>query len=331
MYMQRTLPLLTSAQKERHVKFSKKVLNNWNLWRQKILWIHYDKKWFYGWVSRNNAKMCEVLGLEWTHTTFIYHKCHIEKVMVITFTAYAFNQNVENGGDGIKLGLYHVQAARIAKKDQKTSHRDANGKLHYDGKVIRYKGEAYLVDCNVTGSDQGSSDQPKFSLMALFRDHIFPKILALVDSSGAYEGYLPVIQGDNAGPHTDASYIKYVTDYCLEKGWKWEPQAPQMPHMNNLDLAVFPMMSKCHSQLLKEYSGKMAPKQEIWEKASMVWSQMGSPEIARGFILAFQIVQKVINNKGDNAFLQSHDFHSSVRSDFYDMSTGVRKHANVVE
>jgi hypothetical protein len=67
------------------------------------------------------------------------------------------------------------------------------------------------------------------------------------------------------------------------------------------------------------------------EKASMVWLQMGPPEIARGFILAFRIAQKVINNKGDNAFPQSRDFHSSVRSDFYDMSTGVRKCANVVE
>jgi hypothetical protein len=29
------------------------------------------------------------------------------------------------------------------------------------------------------------------------------------------------------------------------------PQAPQMPHLNNLDLAVFPMMLKRHSALLK--------------------------------------------------------------------------------
>lgn len=328
-YMQRTLPLLTTEQKKRHVNFATHLRNNWGLPRQKVLWIHYDEKWFYGWVNRSNAKMCEVLGLERSHT-YIYHKCHIEKVMAVAFTAFAFDQNIENGGHGIKLGLYRVQAARIAKRDVKESRRDEDGKIHYDGEIIRYKGDAYLVDCNVTGSDQGSSDKPKFSLMALFRDHVFPEIAALVAPGGAYEGYLPVIQGDNAGPHTDATYIGFVTNYCTEKGWKWEPQAPQMPHMNNLDLAVFPMMSKRHSQLLKEYSGKMAPKEDIWEKASIVWSQMGSPEIARGFILAYRIAAKVIDNKGENTFLQTHDFHSDVRKDFYESPTGVKKRARVV-
>ena len=63
-----------------------------------------------------------------------------------------------------------------------------------------------------------------------------------------------MIQGDNAGPHTDAEYVAFCTETCNEQGWHWEPQAAQMPHMNNLDLAVFPKMSKNHGDLLRLHS-----------------------------------------------------------------------------
>jgi hypothetical protein len=36
------------------------------------------------------------------------------KVMAVAFTAYAFDSNVENGGNCVKLGLDRVQAARVA-------------------------------------------------------------------------------------------------------------------------------------------------------------------------------------------------------------------------
>jgi hypothetical protein len=72
----------------------------------------------------------------------------------------------------------------------------------------------------------------------------------LVGLGGVYEAYQPVFQGDNAGPHVDGAFHAFVKDFCESKGWKWEPQAAQ-PHSNNLDLAVFPMMSKRHSALLK--------------------------------------------------------------------------------
>jgi hypothetical protein len=41
--------------------------------------------------------------------------------------------------------------------------------------------------------------------LSLFRDHIFPKVLDSVSEGGEFEGYLPVFQGDNTGPHIDAS------------------------------------------------------------------------------------------------------------------------------
>jgi hypothetical protein len=92
---------------------------------------------------------------------------------------------------------------------------------------------------------------------------------------------------ETARIHIDKTYHTYVHDYCKLEGWNWEPQAPQMPHMNNLDLTVFPKMLKDHSTLLKKYSNKMAPPEEIWKTAEACWSNLDSASIARCFILAY--------------------------------------------
>ena len=65
----------------------------------------------------------------------------------------------------------------------------------------------------------------------------------MVAPSVKYPEYIVLFQGDNTGPHQDATFLNCVRDHCRGKGWHWEPQAAQMPHMNALDLSVFPCMS----------------------------------------------------------------------------------------
>ena len=325
-YMSKPLPLLSSNQKKKHVEFAQQVREeNWGLPAgTSILLIHYDEKWFYGWTPRTNHKVAEAIGLEKQYS-FLRHRNHVNKVMAVAFTGYAFEGSPENGGNGVKLGFYRCNAARIAKRDVRASRRDENDNLKYDGEVVREKGQAYMVDCCVTGSDAGTSDNPKFSLKSLFEDEIFPRVKSLVKRNGLYGGYIPVIQGDNAGPHIDAEYINFVKDYCKEQGWIWAPQAPQMPHANNLDLAVFPAMSKHHGNLLKNYSQVQAPAEEIWKTALNVWKDMPSSTIARGYVLAYRILKQVIKDKGDNTFLRNNTFHSNVRADFEDTVRGIEK------
>jgi hypothetical protein len=108
------------------------------------------------------------------------------------------------------------------------------------------------MDCCVTGSKEGSADDPKFPLKLVFEHVIFPLTKNLVGPGGQYEGRTTVIiQGDNAGPHNDhAGFMQYATDFCDSNGWHWQPQAAQMPqHMNVLDLSVSPCMSRCHTAL----------------------------------------------------------------------------------
>ena len=154
-------------------------------------------------------KKCELLGLDKTHT-YLYHKGRIDKVMVVALTGFAFDGNMENGGVGVKLGIYRMQGALIAKKTVRSICRNGEGKIKYNGEIMREKGDAYMVYYTVKGADFETSDAPIFSLKYLFKKHILPKIAVLVAPGGYFEGYLPIFQGENAGPHICAIFHNYL-------------------------------------------------------------------------------------------------------------------------
>lgn len=90
-----------------------------------------------------------------------------------------------------------------------------------------------------------------------------------------------------------------------------------MPHANNLDLAVFPCMSKRHTTRLRATRGKtVATHDQIWDSADWVWRHLGGEEIARGYVLAMRLMKKVIAAKGRNGFLHDSMLSSGVRADF---------------
>lgn len=324
-YRERIIPLLTQQQKSRQLTFAKHFLNLWGLppdRTKKILLVHYDEKWFHGLVARSNAKQCPQVGL-FREVLSCYHKNYVNKAMVLAVTGIAFNEDLEKGGHGLKLNLIRVQAAKVAKKRVSECTVDQNGNRRYNGKTIRNKGDCYMVETNVTGSNCGTSENPKFSLLLCFQDDIFPGIHKLVDVGGEYEGYTVVIQGDNAGPHNDERFKRFVTDYCRKQGWLWEPQAPQMPYMNNLDLCVFPCMSKRHTSMCSKYSKSVASIEDIYRNAETVFSELSSSVVARGFVLAKRIAKLVIKNEGNNNFLNGADYHCLTREDFVDTNDGV--------
>jgi hypothetical protein len=183
------------------------------------------------------AKSCPELGID-PHTWAAYHKSHINKTMAVAFTAFAFINNIENGGTALKLGLFRAQSHKIAKKMVRKSIRQPDRRLRQNGDIVRSKGDVYRIECAVTGSDVGTAENPKFPLLNLFHDFIFPQVEELVRPGGRFAGYTPIIQGNNAGPHNDGEYLRFVNEYCETRSRHWKPQAPQMPHtcMNVLDL-----------------------------------------------------------------------------------------------
>jgi hypothetical protein len=328
-YTQRPLPHCGPLQKQRQVAFAKHFLNRWGLAKRKILLIHFDEKWFESGKRRTNAKACDEMGVPKKHPT-MKHCRHPPKLMVVTVVAYAFDGEVENGGHGLKIGQYRCQKAKIALRDQREATRDSDGKISYNGPLVRKKGEAYMVDCNVTGSGTGTASEPKYALMDLFKSTIFPAVAQLVGPGGLYEGYLPIFQGDNAGPHEDSTFKSHAVVECKKQSWKWEPQAPQMPHMNVLDLVVFPAMSKKHSKICSMYtnSAVLVPVKRIWETCQSVFDALDSATIAKGFVLAYRMAQKVVKHGGGNEWVRTAESLLDVRKDFKETATGIVRKTN---
>jgi hypothetical protein len=127
----RVIPLLTDAQHLKHFTFAKHFRNNWGLGAGKYLLIEYDEKWFWGLVMRRGAKSCEDLGIN-PQSYSAYHKSHIAKTMGVAFTAFAFEDSIENGGDAIKLGFFRAQSFKVAQKMVKESVRQPDGSVKHN-------------------------------------------------------------------------------------------------------------------------------------------------------------------------------------------------------
>ena len=54
------------------------------------------------------------------------------------------------------------------------------------------------------------------------------------------------------------------------------------------------------------------------------WMKLDSATIARGFVLAYRILGKVIEHKASNEFLRTKEFHSNVHNDFQSTEKGVK-------
>jgi hypothetical protein len=93
----------------------------------------------------------------------VHHKKHISKVMAHANVGYYFDGTPENGGEGVLLHLQRCQAFKVAQRGYK-------GK---GGRAVK-KGDCILTDCNVTGTDTGTPDKPKFALRPLWEYCLIP-------------------------------------------------------------------------------------------------------------------------------------------------------------
>ena len=224
----------------------------------------------------------------------------------------------------MRLGFHRIQAAKVAQRevnftDPATGKRPRAGVTApsgFVGKLKRKKGAVWMGPVEVVANGRGTAKNPKFSLM-YFLEVIFAQVAKIVGPGGEWAGYTPIFQWDGAGPHTAKALVKYATEYCAKAGWGWEPQSSQCPYLNVLDLLVFPALSKRHSDLLRQYSGKaVAPPDRIYEAAEAAMDSISSVDIATAFVLAHRLQTKVIRAGGGNNFLNEGGLHCGVRTDF---------------
>ena len=83
--------------------------------RGKYLLIKFDEEWMWELVVREFAKSYKELVLK-KRFFKACHKNHINKVMMTVFTAIAFEDSLEKGGEAIKFGMFRAQSNKVAKK-----------------------------------------------------------------------------------------------------------------------------------------------------------------------------------------------------------------------
>ena len=78
--------------------------------------------------------------------------------------------NIEDDGKAMKLGFFQAQLHKIVDEEQwKGVRQPNNGKM----KFVHRKGDPYLAgDCCVTGSNEGTADDPKSPLKRSFSRNI---------------------------------------------------------------------------------------------------------------------------------------------------------------
>ena len=83
-----------------------------------------------------------------------------------------------------------------------------------------------------------------------------------------------------------------------------------MPHINVLDLAVFPAMSRRHNHLSRSLRGiRVLKEDEIWSGAVEVWKKLPSSTIVNSFVLAGRVVKKILLLPEILAFFQEWSGH----------------------
>ena len=99
--------------------------------------------------------------------------------------------------------------------------------------------------------------------------------------------------------------MKYCRVNCAKRGWCFEPQTPQALHLNNLDLAVFPAMSRRHSIIARNKGLRVLKKQEIWDAAMQVSDELPFMQDSARVREVYRLTKKVVKANGVNGFLRS--------------------------
>ena len=106
---------------------------------------------------------------------------------------------------------------------------------------------------------------------------------------------------------------------------------PIGPYTNVLDLSIFPMMSKRHSEKLQIWNSTEASLDKIWNTVKEVWDSTSSASVARSFVHAYRVMKLIIEEEGNNAWLAEGTPHCGVRKDFIDTGDGIRRKIPVHE
>lgn len=79
---------------------------------------------------------------------------------------------------------------------------------------------------------------------------------------------------------------------------------------------------------LQVFNNTEAMAERVWEVAKTVWNETSSSDVARAFVLAYRIMQLIIDENGNNTWLADGTPHCNARADFINTTFGIRPRNN---
>lgn len=312
--------ILPSLDRQSRIKRVRWAIVFWIFWKsvaacpvQKVVFVvvHMDEKWFYAIRTRTNCKVLTSIGLE-AQDYYAHHKNHVGKVMYIVATAYVLHDNnIGHGGTAVPLACVRVGKMVKAQKDTYKRVYAEDGTFTYPKiaeNQLRHEGREYFEGFELTGSSEGTEKKPKISLLKIYKEEIIPaleeKVVRRFNENGNRQVVI-VKQEDNAGLHTDGTYLAEMRNEFERRDWILFNQPSQSPVTNVHDACIFPMLSKAVSrQQAVVFGSRMLQTEQLHEAVMTCWNDKSNVHaMAKAFAAHHQIVCAILEHNGDNTYL----------------------------
>ena len=245
---------------------------------------------------------------------------------------FPIDNDITKGDEGKKISFVRAGAMVNAKKDSyhRVNLSDNSGRYHYPQipeNILRKKGELYFENHEVTGSDEGTAKNPKFSLLKLFLEVEIPRLEAISRQYWSTFGKKLAIRFslDGAGPHQCKTFLASVREAFEERHWTFVFQPPNSPICNTKDASIFPAMSK----QLSNYQGvsnrsRGLTGEVLWRAAFRIWELLDERLVAKAWAAKHQITCAISECKGGGEFQRGKNaMHFGVRVHFIATARGV--------
>ena len=322
----RILPMLTTQTKKFRLDWAKQFHIFWHGARiispsVQILLVMNDEKWFYSLVIRKFQKCVPEYGVGRTYH-HVHHRNHIDKILGLCTTGFLpFENDFVKGGRGVKIHMQRAGGWISAERDTyRRVYRD-DGTYYYPPipeNRLRVAGQQYFQNWEITGSNEGTPTEPKFSLLKYWRDKLFEILDNKVREIEMELNKRIVVrfQWDNAPPHVDKRLKTYLEFKFDQRGWLLIPQPPNSPLTRNTqDAYLFPTLAKrITGEQGLENGGRYLQGEELWQTVDKCFDTYPEETIARSFLHHNQVVSAMLSCNGSDGFMKESRFlHYGVR------------------
>ncbi|OEU14225.1 hypothetical protein FRACYDRAFT_240759 [Fragilariopsis cylindrus CCMP1102] len=320
------LPMLTSQTKTKRLYWARGFNILWYGAKLvaatvQVVLVQSDEKWFYSLVVRQFLKCIPFFGCH-PVAHGVHHKNHIGKILVFVMTAFMPTGNdFEMGGQSFKLLCTRAGAMVEAVRDSYRRVYKDDGSYHYPQiaeNLLQSAGDPYFKSMEITGSNEGTDKDPKFSLLKLFKEEGLPAMDVLAQQLTTRTGkrIVMVKQWDNATPHMCKNLKKWMKKEFNNRGWELRNQPPNSPITNTKDSAMFPSMAKMLTAYQGLHNGShYLQGEELWKGIQHVYNKYPLDTLSRAYMHHAQIANAIVECEGGDEFATaSRSLHCGVRS-----------------